>query len=385
MPYPSIHQFLRDPVVDLPGEPLPLLGGGQRPDLVEQQRRLEPQRRTARARLRISDRSRAGSRPAPAASMHHQPDRAPARDQRHDQRRPCPPRHRTRRRPARPPAWLAQASASGPSRRRGGSASRRRCRPTGRAPPAGRRRWRTSTAAGVVGLSRCATVLQQVARRRPPGRRPPGSWRATVRSWVSSGWPRRTAGVTGPARGARGRGASTRRAGRPAPPGAATGRWRSCRRARPRGRRRARTGPPAGWCAAAPADSTTGTTPRDEPAGEGGARPVGKDRRAAPPVRSTATAAIAASAATAARGDLGGPSTTVETPAAAARATNQASAADWGGAAIASTRPRTSSATRTMSRDARSGQGEVGVQRSAPSAVDRRPGEWVRPSVPPPE
>ena len=37
-------QLLGDPVVDLPGQPLALLVGGQRPDVVEEQRRLQPQR-----------------------------------------------------------------------------------------------------------------------------------------------------------------------------------------------------------------------------------------------------------------------------------------------------------------------------------------------------
>ena len=53
-------QLLRDAVVDLAGQPLPLLVGGQRPDLVEEQRRLQPQRGRAGERRSTRATTRGG-------------------------------------------------------------------------------------------------------------------------------------------------------------------------------------------------------------------------------------------------------------------------------------------------------------------------------------
>ncbi len=157
------HQFLGDAVVDLPGQPLPLLVGGQRAHLVEEQRRLQPQRGRRRP-ARSPGRPRRGGYAPAASRLQDRPARPCAR--RRPAARPAP---RPRRRRSRAGLRAARRSAAAgwprrrrsPSRRRGWSPSRPARRRSGRAPPAGRRRWPDSTAARSTGRDR-AHLLEQV-------------------------------------------------------------------------------------------------------------------------------------------------------------------------------------------------------------------------------
>ena len=74
-------QFLRDAVVDLPGQPLALLVGGERPHLVEEQRGLQPERGRGGERGHPADRRRrvrAGARPLRRAAVRPCGRRSPA-------------------------------------------------------------------------------------------------------------------------------------------------------------------------------------------------------------------------------------------------------------------------------------------------------------------
>ena len=81
---PDHDQFLRHAVVDLPGQPLALLIRGQGAHVVEQQGRLQPQGGRRGQRADAVDHVR-WIGPGAVRLQRDQPDRAYARDQRHDQ------------------------------------------------------------------------------------------------------------------------------------------------------------------------------------------------------------------------------------------------------------------------------------------------------------